>query len=106
MDSIVAMSKDFILLVMEVERQSMHRYHFLSNVAIKLNQDGAEVECYGIATSTHDGKTLNFFGGRYHNSFNKTNQDWLMSRSDTFLIITSLLKSMILGMQWISFNLE
>jgi len=70
---------------MEVERQSMHRYHFLSNVAIEVDGENAEVECYGIATSTHDGKNLNFFGGRYHNSFKKTNQDWLMSRSEYIL---------------------
>ena len=69
---------------MEVERQSMHRYHFLSNVAIKTESDGAEVEYYGIATSTHD-ENFKFFGGRYHNSFNKTNQDWLMSRSEYIL---------------------
>ena len=70
---------------MEVEKQSMHRYHFLSNVAIKLDGNTAEVECYGIATSTHDGKNLNFFGGRYHNSFEKVENDWLMSRSEYIL---------------------
>ena len=75
----------FYPVVMEVERQSMHRYHFLSNVAIEVDGENAEVECYGIATSTHDGKNLNFFGGRYHNSFKKTNQDWLMSRSEYIL---------------------
>ena len=75
----------FYPVVMEVERQSMHRYHFLSNVAIEVDEENAEVECYGIATSTHDGKNLNFFGGRYHNSFKKTNQDWLMSRSEYIL---------------------
>ena len=72
----------FYPVVMEVERQSIHRYHFLSNVAIEIDGENAEVECYGIATSTHDGKNLNFFGGRYHN---KTNQDWLMSRSEYIL---------------------
>ena len=75
----------FYPVVMEVERQSIHRYHFLSNVAIEIDGENAEVECYGIATSTHDGKNLNFFGGRYHNSFKKTNQDWLMSRSEYIL---------------------
>ena len=75
----------FYPVVMEVERQSMHRYHFLSNVAIEVDGENAEVDCYGIATSTHDGKNLNFFGGRYHNSFKKTNQDWLMSRSEYIL---------------------
>ena len=75
----------FYPVVMEVEKQSMHRYHFLSNVAIKLDGNTAEVECYGIATSTHDGKNLNFFGGRYHNSFKKVENDWLMSRSEYIL---------------------
>tara|TARA_B100000902_G_C27235921_1_gene877408 strand:- start:833 stop:1348 length:516 start_codon:yes stop_codon:yes gene_type:complete len=75
----------FYPVVMEVERQSMHRYHFLSNVAIEIDGENAEVECYGIATSTYDGKNLNFFGGRYHNSFKKTNQGWLMSRSEYIL---------------------
>lgn len=75
----------FYPVVMEVERQSMHRYHFLSNVAIEIDGENAEVECYGIATSTYDGKNLNFFGGRYHNSFKKTNQAWLMSRSEYIL---------------------
>ena len=77
--------KGFYPVVMEVEKQSMHRYHFLSNVAIKLDGNTAEVECYGIATSTHDGKNLNFFGGRYHNSFEKVENDWLMSRSEYIL---------------------
>ena len=77
--------KGFYPVVMEVEKQSMHRYNFLSNVAIKLDGNTAEVECYGIATSTHDGKNLNFFGGRYHNSFEKVENDWLMSRSEYIL---------------------
>ena len=77
--------KGFYPVVMEVEKQSMHRYHFLSNVAIKLDGNNAEVECYGIATSTHDGKNLNFFGGRYHNSFEKVENDLLMSRSEYIL---------------------
>ena len=75
----------FYPVVMEVEKQSMHRYHFLSNVAIEHTGNEAEVECYGIATSTHDGKTLNFFGGRYHNTFKKFESDWLMSRSEYIL---------------------
>tara|TARA_B110000238_G_C16138185_1_gene444894 strand:+ start:4259 stop:4552 length:294 start_codon:yes stop_codon:yes gene_type:complete len=53
--------------------------------SIEVNENNAEVECYEIATSSHDGKSLNFFGGRYHNSFKKTNKDWLMSRSEYIL---------------------
>ena len=75
----------FYPVVMEVEKQSMHRYHFLSNIAIEVNGETAEVECYVVATSTHDGENLNFFGGRYHNSFKKTEQGWQISRSEYIL---------------------
>ena len=75
----------FYPVVMELEKQSLHRYHFLSNIAIEVNGETAEVECYGVATSTHDGENLNFFGGRYHNSFKKTEQGWQMSRSEYIL---------------------
>ena len=59
----------FYPVVMEIERATRHRSHFLSNVAIQLDGDKAEVECYGIASSTLDGDMLNVFGGRYLNEF-------------------------------------
>ena len=71
----------FYAAVMDVERETMHRQHFLSNLAIEIDGDKAEVECYGIATSTYDGANLNFFSGRYHNSFEKLGATWLISRS-------------------------
>ena len=75
----------FFPVVMEIERAAMHRSHFLSNVAIQLDGSFAEVECYGIATSTLDGNTLNIFGGRYLNRFQQIEQDWKMSRSEYVL---------------------
>lgn len=44
---------------MEIERQSLHRWHLLSNIASEIQGDQAEVECYGIATTTHDSQLLN-----------------------------------------------
>ena len=75
----------FFPVVMEIERAALHRSHFLSNVAIQLEGSFAEVECYGIATSTLDGNTLNIFGGRYLNRFQQIEQDWKMSRSEYVL---------------------
>ena len=46
---------------------------------------GSTLSLLQKAVSTEKGKNLNFFGGRYHNSFKKTNQDWLMSRSEYIL---------------------
>ena len=75
----------FYPVVMEIERATLHRSHFLSNVAIELDGDKAEVECYGIASSTLDGETLNVFGGRYLNQFAHVNAEWRMSRSEYVL---------------------
>jgi len=75
----------FYPVVMEIERAALHRSHFLANEAIEIQGDEAEVECYGIATSTLDGKNLMVFGGRYHNSFRHTAQGWRMSRSEFIL---------------------
>ena len=78
-------AEGFFPVVMEIERAALHRSHLLSNIAIDLDGESAEVECYGIATSTLDGKTLNVFGGRYHNSFQQAAEDWRMSRSQYIL---------------------
>ena len=75
----------FYPVVMEVERATLHRGHFLSNVAIELDGDTAEVECYGIATSTMDGHTLNVFGGRYLNRLQCVEGDWQISASQYVL---------------------
>ena len=71
----------FYPIVMAVERATLHRSHFLSNVAIQLHGDLADVECYGIATSTLDNKTLNVFGGRYLNRFQRVGNRWLICNS-------------------------
>ena len=78
-------AEGFFPVVMEIERAALHRSHLLSNIAIDLDGESAEVECYGIATSTLDGKTLNVFSGRYHNSFQKVTEEWRISRSQYIL---------------------
>ena len=75
----------FYPVVMEIERATLHRTHFLSNTAIEVQGDVAEVESYGVATSTFDNKTLNIFGGRYLNRFQKMGQEWLISKSQYVL---------------------
>ena len=75
----------FYPVVMQIERATLHRSHFLSHVAIQLRDDFAEVECYGIATSTFDNKVLNVFGGRYLNRFQRVDGDWLICKSNYIL---------------------
>ena len=75
----------FYPIVMQIQRATLHRSHFLSNVAIQLQDDFAEVECYGIATSTLDNKTLNVFGGRYLNRFERAGNEWLI-RNSTYVL--------------------
>ncbi len=75
----------FFPVVMEIERQALHRWHLLSNIASEIQGDQAEVECYGIATSTHDGQSLNIFAGRYLIRCVKTPEGWLMARNQYVL---------------------
>lgn len=75
----------FFPVVMEIERNALHRWHLLSNVAIDVSGDQAEVECYGMATSTHDGKTLDIFAGRYLIKCARTQSGWLMSHNTYIL---------------------
>jgi hypothetical protein len=75
----------FIPVVMEIERQALHRWHFLSNIASEIHGDHAEVECYGMATSTYDGKALNIFAGRYLMRCEQSPSGWLMSHNQYVL---------------------
>ena len=70
---------------MQIQRATLHRSHFITTVAIQLQDDFAEVECYGIATSTLDNKTLNVFGGRYLNRFERAGSEWLI-RNSTYVL--------------------
>ena len=70
---------------MEIERATLHRGYFLSNVAIEMDGDTVEVECHGVASSTLEGETLIVFGGRYLNQFAHVNAEWQMCRSEYVL---------------------
>ena len=73
----------FYPVVMEVEKQSMHRYHFLSNVAIEHTGNEASGVLWNCNLYTRR-KNTKFFGGRYHNTFKKFESDWLMSKVNIF----------------------
>ena len=62
--------------MMEIERATLRKGHFLSNVAIELDGDTAEVECHGVASSTLESETLTVFGGRYLIQFAHVNAEW------------------------------
>ena len=68
---------------MEVERNG-HSWHLLSNVAIEVNGDKAEVESYGLTVGgdVENGHmpNLNIYCGRYHDEFTKTSEGWKISR--------------------------
>jgi hypothetical protein len=75
---------DFLPVVMQIERASQRRWHFLSAPAIAFQSaDRASVECYGFATGIRqqdDGTwSGGLYGGRYLDSFEKKGGEWRIS---------------------------
>ena len=76
-------AKGFIPVVMEVERNS-HTWHNISNVAIELKSNKAEVESYGFTAGGEvvdsQIKDITIYLGRYHDEFTNTDKGWKISR--------------------------
>ena len=76
-------AKGFIPVVMEVERNS-HTWHNISNVAIELKSNKAEVESYGFTAGGEvidkQIKDITVYLGRYHDEFTNTDKGWKISR--------------------------
>ena len=74
---------NFVPVVMQVERQSERRWHYLGGLLVALRSvDRASAECYGLATAVHaqDGVwTGRMFGGRYLDEFEKRGEEWRIS---------------------------
>lgn len=78
-------AKDFLPVVMDIERASQRRWHFLSAPAIAFHSaDSASVECYGMATGireAEDGKwSGGLYGGRYLDEFERRDSEWRIAR--------------------------
>jgi hypothetical protein len=74
---------DFVPVVMEIERGSQRRWHFLGSLQIALRSDhSASTECYGLATGVRNNEgvwTGNIYGGRYLDEFAKRDGEWRIS---------------------------
>lgn len=76
---------DFLPVVMQIERASQRRWHFLSAPAIAFTApDHAQVECYGMATGIRqqdDGSwSGGLYGGRYLDEFAKKDGEWRIAQ--------------------------
>lgn len=76
---------DFLPVVMQIERASQRRWHFLSAPAIALTApDHAQAECYGMATGIRqqdDGSwSGGLYGGRYLDEFAKKDGEWRIAQ--------------------------
>lgn len=87
-------AKGFLPVVMEIERASQRRWHFLSAPLIKLHSEtSASSECYGIASAARereDGSLAgNMYGGRYLDEWEKRvgtqGEQWRIS-ARTYLV--------------------
>jgi SnoaL-like domain len=74
---------DFLPVVMQIERASQRRWHFLGGLQIKLQSNSsASAESYGIATGVREADgvwTGNMYGGRYLDEFEKRDGEWRIS---------------------------
>lgn len=76
---------DFLPVVMEIERASQRRWHFLSAPAIRFHSaDRASAECYGFATgirAAEDGTwSGGLYGGRYLDEFKQRAGEWRIAQ--------------------------
>jgi hypothetical protein len=75
---------EFVPVVMQIERSSQRRWHFLGGLQIKLHStSSASAEAYGIATGVREAEgvwTGNMFGGRYLDEFEKRDGEWRISK--------------------------
>jgi SnoaL-like domain len=75
---------DFVPAVMQIERSSQRRWHFLGGLQIALHSaTAASTECYGLATGVRNAEgvwTGNIYGGRYLDEFEKRGEEWRISR--------------------------
>ncbi len=76
---------DFLPVVMQIERASQRRWHFLSAPAIAFTApDHAQAECYGMATGIRqqdDGSwSGGLYGGRYLDEFAKKDGEWRIAQ--------------------------
>ena len=106
-------AKGFIPAVMEVEKGG-HSWHLISNVAIEINGDKAEVESYGLTSGgeiTEAGiQDVNVYCGRYHDEFSKTPEGWKVSRrlyilDDNFSVKSEGIRGDLGGL-FLGFNLR
>lgn len=72
---------DFLPVVMQIERASQRRWHFLSGPSIAFHSpDRASVECYGLATGIREGEDGSWsgglYGGRYLDAFDRRDGEW------------------------------
>lgn len=76
---------DFIPVVMQIERASQRRWHFLSTPSIALHSaERASVESYGLATGIREQEDGSWsgglYGGRYLDEFEKRDGEWRIAR--------------------------
>jgi SnoaL-like domain len=76
-------ASDFLPVVMQIERGSQRRWHFLGGLQIKLcSESAASAENYGIASGVREADgvwTGTMYGGRYLDEFEKRDGEWRIS---------------------------
>ena len=76
--------EEWVAVVMEVERSSVHRWHGSAGAIIKVEGNGASGESYGLSLGSvkNDAGELvdTLFGGRYLDEFEKWEGSWRIAK--------------------------
>lgn len=77
-------AKDWVPLVMEMERGSAKRWHLMSNLRVKVEGNKANSECYGLSQGANPNEQGDYeghvFGGRYLDELEKRNGEWRIAK--------------------------
>ena len=75
---------EFVPVVMQIERSSQRRWHFLGGVQIALRSaNTASAESYGLATGVREVEgvwTGTIYGGRYLDEFERRRDEWRIAK--------------------------
>jgi hypothetical protein len=69
---------------MEVEANSLHRWHVSTGVMVQVQGDSAKSECYGLSLGSMENEqgelVDSLFGGRYLDELEKRDGQWRVSK--------------------------
>ena len=81
----VGNAHDWCTMVMPIEAQSLHRFHYVFNILIDVDGDKAEAESNSLAGGRSANGNQSFFGSRYLDKLERREGVWRISERKALL---------------------